>query len=292
MKFAPPLPLFLLSAASAFCSPTPLATEPKAGPSGGDPVDRLATLRAQLSQLESPLISTYLSRASLNSSLPLELTALRDFFSHLDAEFPDPAEDIFTRSSAPFPPTTNFALPAVLPPDAVLDEPVVGNGIFPTGRRPQDPWAPIEFLNSRLWNLRPTKGLNAESLLLLDATVLQMLSARVMLGREVALAKFDWTKDNFCNILTEHNVSKKRIQEELTDRKQEVRVLGRIKGKAEALSEIFFEGKAGVEAAKDALRLFQAYIIPLTTEVEVRTILAQAPRCKTDKGGKKAYIRH
>jgi len=289
MKLPSTLLLFALSVASAFSSPTPLTTAPNAS-SDPDPVDRLTALRAQLTQLESPLISTYLSRASLNASLPRELTALRDFFSHLDAEFPDPVDDVYGTSSAPFPPTTNFALPAVLPPDAVLDEPVVGKGIFPTGRRPQDPWTPIDFLNSRLWNFEPTKGLNAESLLLLDATLLQMLSGRVMLGRQVALAKFDWTKDNFCNIFTEHNVSKKRIQEELTDRKQEVRVLGRIKGKAEALSEIFFEGKAGVGAAKDALRLFQAYIIPLTTEVEVRTILAQKPRCQDRKGDKEISI--
>ncbi|KAJ1021104.1 hypothetical protein NDA16_003890 [Ustilago loliicola] len=293
MKFLHFLVAAALTLSAVEAMPATLPVEPIPD----DPVARLDFYRAKIQRYETPIVQTYLARAALNGAVPREASNLANFF----AEASKSKDNIFSQrddairswlksgSGQPFdsldsfPPATNYITPVVLPQDAVLDKPVVGKGIFPIGRRPQDEASLIDFVKHKLQRLPQDDQLDLGSTVLLDASLLQLLSARILLGYDVGLAKFDWQKDSFCKYLTSQPMQKDKIVELLTDGKQQVRVLSRVQRKAESLSQVVrgdAEESYPEHTASNVLRLFQAYVIPVTIEVELATIIAQAHRCK------------
>ncbi len=97
------------------------------------------------------------------------------------------------------------------------------------------------------------------------------------------MAKFDWQHDTFCRILT-HPTPRKKILEIVVDNKQQVTVLGRVQEKAKAMTKLWMKDTPYPEGTvEDVLRLFQAYLVPITTEVEVKAIEDQASRCRVHK---------
>lgn len=261
-----------------------------------DPTDRVTFYRAQVQRYENPIIQTYLARAALNGSTPLEIHNTASLFAvaskSKDDFFWQHDEMVrFNLKNKPgkpfasvdnFPPADNYATPVVLPRDAVLDKPVVGKGIFPLGRRPQDELNIVEFVKNKLQRLPEDDLIDFGSTVLLDATLLQLISARILLGFEIGQAKFDRQKDTFCRYMNGDKIQRDEIMQILTDTKQYVNVLGRVQDKAEAFTQTF-RGEKEVypeHTAENVLRLFQAYIIPITTEVEYAIITSQAGACK------------
>ncbi|SNX81961.1 related to secreted chorismate mutase [Melanopsichium pennsylvanicum] len=295
MKFANILTLFVtISSASGISA---LST-PRDSPN-----DRLIRLRDQLQRYETPLIHTYLARASLGSSVDREFGQAHFLFDEIARapknQFRQPDEDVIdflnTDSGSqfdryrPFPPGTFYSTPVVLASDAVLDKPVVGKDIFPTGRRPQDQETVVQFVREKLQNLKKDSALDSAAPTLLDASLLQLVSARVLLGYEVGRAKFDMQKNSYCAYFAtkpSKTEATKKIETDITDHKQEVKVLSRVHEKAEAFSQVFAQDPDYPQGtAEDALRLFQGYIIPITKAIEIETLLAQSAQC----GGKLAF---
>lgn len=261
-----------------------------------DPVDRLDFYRAQIQRYETPIIQTYLARAALNGSTALEIRNTASLFavaSKSNDDFFWQHDEMvrFNLKNKPgkpfasvdnFPPADNYVTPVVLPRDAVLDKPVVGKGIFPLGRRPQDELNIVEFVKNKLQRLPQDDLIDFGSTVLLDATLLQLISARILLGFEIGQAKFDWQKDNFCRYMNGDKIQRDEIVQLLTDTKQYVNVLGRVQDKAKAFTQIF-RGEKDVypeHTTDNVLRLFQAYIIPITTELQYNIITSQAGACK------------
>lgn len=261
-----------------------------------DPIDRLTQLRAQLERYESSILHAFFARAAFGGSVENEPRLTQQVFDDLDhSRLPVVADAHLARflgthdgapfsASKPYPPFLAYETPVVLPADAVLDKPVVGKGIFPTGRRPQDPTTILTFFEASLQQLPRDASLDPTVAALLDAALLELVSARIALGYQVALAKFDNNAMNYCSFM--HNgphssEAQQQILGDLTDHKQEVNVLGRVQEKAAAYAQVFRQGSPYPAHAKDdALRLFQAYIIPITKQLELETIINQANRCK------------
>nr|6FPF_A Chain A, Chromosome 16, whole genome shotgun sequence [Ustilago maydis 521]6FPF_C Chain C, Chromosome 16, whole genome shotgun sequence [Ustilago maydis 521]6FPF_D Chain D, Chromosome 16, whole genome shotgun sequence [Ustilago maydis 521]6FPF_E Chain E, Chromosome 16, whole genome shotgun sequence [Ustilago maydis 521]6FPG_B Chain B, Chromosome 16, whole genome shotgun sequence [Ustilago maydis 521]6FPG_C Chain C, Chromosome 16, whole genome shotgun sequence [Ustilago maydis 521]6FPG_F Ch len=253
--------------------------------------DRLDALRDQLQRYETPIIQTILARSALGGRAPSEQDEVRAALSRNAFE---PSEVISEwlqtesgarfRSTRPLPPAVEFITPVVLSRDTVLDKPVVGKGIFPIGRRPQDPTNMDEFLDTSLLSLNQSSTVDLASAVSLDVSLLHLVSARVLLGYPIALAKFDWLHDNFCHILTNTTLSKSQklanIIQQLTDHKQEVNVLSRVEQKSKSLSHLFRNDIPYPPHTQDRiLRLFQAYLIPITTQIEAAAILDHANKC-------------
>ncbi|GAC77266.1 hypothetical protein PANT_25d00062 [Moesziomyces antarcticus T-34] len=288
----------VLSLVSALVSASVLvhaAAIEQAATADADPLARLDELRLQLQRYETPIIHAYLSRAALGASIDMELSRTQFIFESLTTapkayEFTQPNANItqwLTEGgkafsvSAPFPPATWVHLPVVLPDDAVLDKPVVGKGIFPVGRRRRDPANLYAFLfhNFAIHKHDPT--LDTEATALLEASLLRLISARIVIGHEIALAKFESNPQAYCSILKKTPVSEKELVQQITDEKQQVNVLGRVQQKAKDMTKLYRQDQKYPEGTEDqVLRLFQAYIIPLTTNVEVVTLLDQAKNCK------------
>lgn len=250
------------------------------------PNDRLTALRAQLDRYETSLIHAFLSRLALGCSVPHETSLTLSALGSLSYPQPDPSVAAWLKSSGsafdarPWPPGTAYVTPVVLPRDAVLDQPVVGKGIFPVGRRPQDPPSVERFLQQTLTALPPNRTVDTASVALLDSTLLHLASARTLLGYQVGLAKFEWLNETFCAALA-HQDPRKGVMELIVDHKQEVRVLARVQQKAKAWTQLFDADESFPDSTEGAvLRLFQAYLIPVTTAIEVQAIEAQAQRCK------------
>ncbi|KAI3484942.1 hypothetical protein L1887_51832 [Cichorium endivia] len=125
---------------------------------------------------------------------------------------------------------------------------------------------------------------DADPLARLDELRLQLqrlISARIVIGHEIALAKFESNPQAYCSILKKTPVSEKELVQQITDEKQQVNVLGRVQQKAKDMTKLYRQDQKYPEGTEDqVLRLFQAYIIPLTTNVEVVTLLDQAKNCK------------
>ncbi|ETS61428.1 hypothetical protein PaG_04459 [Moesziomyces aphidis] len=259
-----------------------------------NPLERLDELRLQLQRYETPIIHAYLSRAALGASTDMEYGRARFVFKSLTAapkayEFKQPnanvtewlAEGGKSFNEAPFPPAVWTNLPIVLPRDAVLDQPVKGKGIFPVGRRPQDASNLDGFLFANFGMLPKDPSLDAEATVLLKTALLRLISARIVIGHEIALAKFESNPQAYCSILKKTPVSEKELVQQITDEKQQVNVLGRVQQKAKDMTKLYRQDQKYPEGTEDqVLRLFQAYIIPLTTNVEVVTLLDQAKNCK------------
>lgn len=259
-----------------------------------NPLARLDELRLQLQRYETPIIHAYLSRAALGASTDMEYGRARFIFKSLTTapkwfEFAQPNPNITdwleeggkSFYQAPFPPAVWTNLPVVLPEDAVLDKPVKGKGIFPVGRRPQDASNLDGFLFGNFGMLPNDPTLDAEATVLLKASLLRLISARIVIGHEIALAKFESNPQAYCTILKKEPVSEEELVREITDEKQQVNVLGRVQQKAKDMTKLYRQDQKYPEGTEDqVLRLFQAYIVPLTTKVEVVTLLDQAKNCK------------
>ena len=262
-----------------------------------DPIERIDFYRQKIQRYETPIIQTYLARVALNGSIGREEERTSEFFadaSKFKKDFfaqPDSENELWLeqKSGHPFasvnsyPPAVNYVTKVVLPKDAVLDKPVVGKEIFPIGRRPQDEDNIVDFVKAKLQvGHSPDPMLDQPSVILLDASLLRLLSARILLGREIALAKFDSQKTSYCQFLTHHPIQKNDILISLTDHKQVVNILSRVRSKTKTFTQTF-HGDAETlypqHTTDNVLRLFQAYVIPITTEIELATIIAQAPHC-------------
>ncbi|CCF49464.1 hypothetical protein NDA11_003346 [Ustilago hordei] len=262
-----------------------------------DPIDRIDFYRQKIQRYETPIIQTYLARVALDGSIEgeEEKTAeffadaskfKKDFFAQPNSENEHWLEEKSGHAFASvnsYPPAVNYVTKVVLPKDAVLDKPVVGKGIFPTGRRPQDEDNIVDFIKAKIQvDQSSDLMLDQASVILLDASLLRLVSARILLGREIALAKFDSQKKTYCQLLTNQPIQKKDILESLTNHKQVVNILSRVRSKTKASTQTFYgdaETLYPKHTTDNLLRLFQAYIIPITTEIELATIIAQAPHC-------------
>ncbi|EST08161.1 Chorismate mutase, type II [Kalmanozyma brasiliensis GHG001] len=249
------------------------------------PDDRLTVLRAQLDRYETSLIHAFLSRLALGGSVVGETGWTGDVLFNLATPQPDPSLAAWLKRGGstfdvrPWPVGTVYKTPVVLPRDAILDQPVVGQGIFPIGRRPQDPPTVARFFQDTFTDLPINHTLDPGAVALLDASLLRLASARMLIGYQVGLAKFEWQHETFCAIFANRN-PRKRILELIVDHKQEVKVLGRVQEKAKAWSKLFAGDEGYPDGAEaEVLRLFQAYLIPVTTAIEVQAIEAQASRC-------------
>lgn len=283
--------LIALSTASlALSSPSP---SPQADPAS-DPTIRLTALRAQLQRYETPLIQAWLSRAALGGSVSLEWESTLYLFSQIanaDHKFKQPDSEVAHflsskvgkedfDSASPFPPATGYAERPVLAKDAVLNQ-----ADFPVGLRPQDYRTILNFTRAKFGALPLNKNFDSTSTVLLDASILQLASARMLLGYQVGLAKFEQDEDKFCRILAEHPEPKAKILKELVVVKQQNIVLERVEKKAKALIEAGKDDDDGEQtypkgAADDVVRLFQGYLIPITTEIEAQAVVDQVHRCK------------
>lgn len=260
--------------------------------------DRLDAVRKLIQRYETPIIHAYLSRASLGGSSSLEFVHTNFLFQQIlhsqDTHFTFPDANLakFLQtdggrkqfySGKPIPPGTFYITPVTLPKDAILDKPVTGKGIYPTGRRPQDPNTVLDFVKQNLMDLPKDNQLDMTATSLLDSSILQLVSARIMLGYQVGAAKFGWLKDNYCDTLKQKKSQDKirlDLYNQITDNKKEVDTLGRIDIKAKAFSKLYSnEPDFSGDKSGDVLRLFQAYVIPITKAVEVESIWQLRGRC-------------
>ncbi|CBQ69595.1 conserved hypothetical protein [Sporisorium reilianum SRZ2] len=297
MKITSCLSVFVLAAVA-------LVHGVESAPTDNAPVDpgvqageSLDSLRIQVQRYESPIVHTFLARAALGGSVVsettktisvLKSTLFQPAFAQSDAQLADwlgqgHGGEVFDASTS-FPPGSGYVLPVVLDKDAVLDKPVTGKGIFPVGRRPQDPVNIAAFF-STLWpQLKQDPSLDPAATAGLDAALYNLVSARVLLGYEIGLAKFELQKEEFCNILTsttDDKVLKQKITDALVDNKQQVNVLSRVQHKAKAYSKLFLNDAAYPDLARQGvLRLFQAYLIPVTTAIEAQVVSEQGQQCE------------
>ena len=254
--------------------------------------ERIDELRQQLLAYESPIVHAYLARVALGGSVDQEASTVESLLKQQQREFAQPDRIVadWLKSkvgskfvSAPYPPAVKYDMPAVLDRNAVLDKPVEGKGIFPVGRRPQDPVNVFDFLTSNLFSLPVEKTLDPATVATLDVALYHSVSARVLLGYQIGLAKAQYEKDQFCRILTgndSHKKKKDQIVELLTDHKQQVIVLGRVLDKAKNYAQTFYKDQPYPPHTVDnVLRLFQAYLIPITTEIEALAVFQQEPFC-------------
>ncbi|TKY88390.1 hypothetical protein EX895_002742 [Sporisorium graminicola] len=263
--------------------------------------DRLDVLRGQVQRYESPIVHTFLARAALGGAVPAETTKTISVLksTHHRAEtFPVPdkptADWLKTKggaifdASASFPAGTGYVTPVVLARDAELTQGTIGGGAFPTGRRPQDPVNILTYLSGLWAHLQQDPTLDPAAVASLDASLNNLVSARVLLGYEIGLAKFQWQNEEFCNILTSQvgtQADPKKIEKQvtqlLTDNKVQVNLFRRVQQKANAYSKLFFNDPKYPDTARDdVLRLFQAYIVPVTTAIETEAVIEQAHTCK------------
>ncbi len=272
--------LIALSTASLALSSPPIPPDP-----ASDPTIRLTALRAQLQRYETPLIQAWLSRAALGGSVSLEWESTLYLFSQIanaDHKFKQPDSEVAHflsskvgkedfDSASPFPPATGYAEKPVLAKDVVLNQ-----ADFPVGLRPQDYRTILNFTRAKL-DLPLNKNLDSTSTVLLDASILQLASARMLLGYQVGLAKFEQDEDKFCRILAEHPEPKAKILRELVVVKQQNIVLERVEKKAKALIEAGKDDDDEEQtypkgAADDVVRLFQGYLIPITTRLRLKLL--------------------
>lgn len=260
--------------------------------------DRLDNLRDQLQTYETPIVHAYLARAALNGSVENEASLVEKLFKQEDGDFaqPDPITGDWIKkkflkgfNDVPYPTGVKFDLPVVLDKDAVLDKPVTGKGIFPVGRRPQDPVNVVDFVQKNLGGLPVVKTLDPAAVANLDVALYHLISARVLIGYEIGLAKFESQPDAACDILTGKGTDEEKhaqLVKFLTYEKQQVDVLGRIKDKAKGYTKLFWQDQPyPPHVAKDVLRLFQAYLVPVTTEIEAAAVFQQKSFCQP-VGGK------
>lgn len=250
-----------------------------------DPDGRLSALRSQIQRYESPIIHTSLARFALAASTELELHLVQSLHTKFPQSDPEVATWLHSQAGSQFnsrttlPHGTQYQI-ALLSNDEASNHATPPHTKSPLDKQPQEDQTVAQFVQAKLDTLKHDPSLDIGSAVLLDRALLQLVSARILLGHQVALAKFDADKPKYCELLTKHPVSNAAIQSKLTDRKQEARVLARVQEKAMSFSQLFpGDPEYPPHSADFILRLFQAYIIPITTQVEVQTILAQASLC-------------
>ncbi len=62
------------------------------------------------------------------------------------------------------------------------------------------------------------------SAVLLDASILQLCSARMMLGFQVGMKKFESDQETYCQLITGKDVDKDRVAKQVLDVKQQGRL--------------------------------------------------------------------
>lgn len=252
--------LSLLSFAHAAPSWSPMPSTPD--PLGPD--NTLPALRTQLEIYESPIISAYLSRHALFGAIPKETDFLFNVTNFTRTIFPPPrwASDEFSQPVLPV--ATNSTPP--------LDDEEKGNKttIF-------------DFVSNNLiqWSNSEGYPLNPAATVVLDANLLQLISARILLGYSVALAKFQDSKETFCKLLATDGPDRKAIWQQLTNKTQEAIVLHRVQQKSTNLHPNFLNGGGKNDVTNQVVELFEKYIIPLTTQLEQDIIISKAPDCNT-----------
>ncbi|CDU23526.1 related to secreted chorismate mutase [Sporisorium scitamineum] len=301
MKITSSLSVFVLAAVALVSGVKSAPAEAQADDPAVKAGEQLDKLRDQVQRYESPIVHAFLARAALGASISGENEKTHTIVKFLHGQdafpVPDAQVAIWLRtktgevfSSKTYPNAVWFVTPVRLSNNAVLDHGEVGKDDFPTGRRPQDPVNLVTFFTKQWSEYKEDIALDPSSVALLDASLYNLVSARMLLGYEIGLAKFQWKNEEFCNILTSNADSatiEQKVTDALTDHQQEVRVLYRVQQKAKALSKIFSKDPAYPDNTRDSiLRLFQAYLIPITTAIETQTVLDQAPHCKNYKAPK------
>lgn len=118
---------------------------------------------------------------------------------------------------------------------------------------------------------------------LFDTALLQAISNRVLIATDVAWAKFLAQPEQFCHAIHANDIT--HIRSMLTNQVQVTTVLDRVSAKTNAWttskpsSSSTPTNPATARMRTTILTLFQTYLIPITTQLEVQTIVSYAAHC-------------
>ncbi|PWZ01961.1 hypothetical protein BCV70DRAFT_142390, partial [Testicularia cyperi] len=253
--------------------------------------------RVKLQQIEDSIIHGVLARYALGGVTTLDAQqtdyyfgvifdygknggvqnyGLRDFETRRYLEQDNNLKN-FTSDSYP---GLQYQLPATVPQNAALDHPAPGQQIFPIGRQPNDPAQLIEYYNQKVLSATLPVDHNLDNMVTsyYNAALLKLSSNRILYGVELAKIKFLDQKQDYCQAVKRNDVDFVRIL--LKDHAQEEHVLQRVLNKVDAWTKTQQDGLAYPAHTRDiVLKLFQAYLLPITLQLEVQSVFSFEKYC-------------
>lgn len=240
----------------------------------------LAQARDKLERYENTILHSFLARYSLGADAQTDddetaflFKSVRSAPPHL-RQMDEKSEREIAQSEA----TRNFTSPRPYPPalSYVLPEALQQAGAHQAANATDI----LAFYHNALATDLNNVTLHDDTAAgLFNAVILKAVSSRVLLGRDVAWAKFIAQPAVFCQLIRAKDTG--QIRTMLTNQKQVTTVLDRVADKVDTWTKL---GPGASIRYPDHTRttilaLFQAYLIPITTQLEVQTIMSYAREC-------------